>query len=110
MLWHTAVNYLGLVGQHEGRLLFPLLLVAGQLTLVLSIPLTWIHNNAKNSMLLVVLCHFSVTMGNVFLPITVTTQDVFRANLTSVAVNWLVALVILFVFGPKRFVRASSST
>jgi membrane protease YdiL (CAAX protease family) len=104
-LWHTAVNYLGLVGQHEGRLLFPLLLVASQLTLVLSIPLTWIHNNAKDSMLLVVLCHFSVTMGNVFLPITVTTQDVFLANATSVTVNWVIALIIILVFGPKRFVR-----
>jgi hypothetical protein len=59
-------------------------------------------------MLLVVICHFSVTMGNVFLPITVTTQDVFLANAISVAVNWVVALIILLVFGPKRFVRAST--
>ena len=104
-LWHTAVNYLGLAGQHEGRLLFPLLLVASQLTLVLAVPLSWIHNNARDSMLLVVLCHFSVTMGNVFLPITVTTQDVFRANLTSVAVHWLVAFVIIVATGPRRLVR-----
>jgi membrane protease YdiL (CAAX protease family) len=109
-LWHMAVNYLGLAGQHEGRLLFPLLLVASQLTLVLAIPLSWIHNNARDSMLLAVLCHFSVTTGNVFLPITVTTQEVFLANATSVTVNWLVALAIIFVFGPKRFVRASGET
>jgi membrane protease YdiL (CAAX protease family) len=109
-LWHTAVNYLGLAGQHEGWLLFPLLLVASQLTVVLSVLLSWIHNNSRGSMLLVILCHFSVTMGNVFLPITVTTQDVFRANLTSVAVHWLVALVIIVTTGPKHLVRESRSS
>lgn len=108
-LWHAAINYLGRVGQYGGTMLIPLLLIATQYNLAESVLLSWIHNNSRNSMLLVILGHFSITMGNMFGLSNATIQDDIRATLVNVAIHWLVAIVIIIVTGPKRLVRESRS-
>lgn len=104
-LWHGAINYLGMVGNHSGPLLLPLLLIASQLNFADSVLLTWVHNNSGKSMLLVVLGHFSITMGNMFGPANPTSEEFMLSQIVSVAVHWLVVIVIIFITGPKRLVR-----
>jgi membrane protease YdiL (CAAX protease family) len=104
-LWHLAINYLGLSGQYGGSLLFLLLLISTQFNFADSVLLSWIHNNAQSSMLLMILGHFSITMGNMFGLSNPTIQDFIRANLVSVAIRWLAAIVIIVRTGPKRLVR-----
>jgi len=107
-LWHAAVNYLGRVAQ-AGTMLIPLLLIATQYNFAESVLLSWIHNNTRNSMLLVLLCHFSITFGNIFGLSNATIGDDMRATLVNVAIHWLVAIAIIAVAGPKRLVRESRS-
>ena len=55
---------------------------------------TWLYNNAQGSLLLVTLFHASTQYSNNFLG-TVPTE-------TADIVTWLVAIIILFVFGMKN--------
>jgi membrane protease YdiL (CAAX protease family) len=103
-LWHAAVNYLGRVAQ-AGTMLIPLLLIATQFNFAESVLLSWVHNNTRNSMLLVILGHFSITMGNMFGLSNATMGDELRATLVNVALHWLVVIVIIVATGPKRLVR-----
>ena len=104
-LWHTAINFLGVAGLHTGPMLLLLLLIVAQLNFADSVLMSWINNSTGGSMLLVILGHFSITMGNVFSPATVTTTDFIIANVTSVAVHWIVVIAIIALAGPKRLAR-----
>lgn len=108
-MWHTAINYLGVSGLHSGPMLLLLLFIVAQLNFTDSVILSWIHNSTGGSMLLVVLAHFSITMGNAFSPATVTTHDFIVANVTSVLVHWLDVLVIVALTGPWRLARKETS-
>jgi hypothetical protein len=88
-----------------GTMLIPLLLVATQFNFAESVLLSWVHNNTRNSMLLVILGHFSITMGNMFGLPNATMGDELRATLVNVALHWLVVIVIIVATGPKRLVR-----
>ena len=71
--------------------------------------LSWIHNNTRSSMLLVIVGHFSITMANMFGLSNPTIQDFIRANLVSVAIRWLAAIVDLVATGSGRLARESRS-
>jgi len=101
LLWHTAINYLGLAGLHSGGRLWLMLLIAGQLNLSLSFLMSWVNNRTDGSMLLVVIAHFSVTMGNVFGLVNPSPADAIRAPLISALVHWAVVIVITLLGGLK---------
>ena len=101
LLWHTAINYLGLAGLHTGGRLWLMLLIAGQLNLSLSFLMSWVNNRTNGSMLLVVLAHFSVTMGNVFGLVNPSPADAIRAPLISALVHWAVVIVVTRLGGLK---------
>lgn len=105
-LWHATVNYMGKVVQYRATIV-PWLLIWSQYNFTQSVLLSWIHNNTRNSMLLVILGHFSITMGNMFGLPNATMGDDLRATLVNVALHWLVAIAIIVATGPKRLVRES---
>jgi membrane protease YdiL (CAAX protease family) len=106
-LWHTPINYLGL--SQYGNMVIPLLLVNLLLPLSLAVLLGWIHNNAQESMLLVLLGHFSTTFGVTFfgLPSSTMAAGEMQALSISVAIHVLIVIVIVASTGSgaKRLVR-----
>jgi membrane protease YdiL (CAAX protease family) len=75
--------------------------------LALTIYMTWILNNTGNSLLLVLLFHFSVNVvNNAFLPIT----TVVPAYRLLIGIAWLLVLSILARYGPPLLVRSESGT
>ena len=105
-LWHATVNYMGKVAQYRTTIV-PWLLLWSQYNFSQSVLLSWIHNNTRNSMLLVLLGHFGITMGNMFGLPDATVGDDLQATLVNVALYWLVAIVIIVATGPRRLVRES---
>lgn len=103
-LWHATVNYMGKVAQYRTTIV-PWLLLWSQYNFSQSVLLSWIHNNTRNSMLLVLLGHFGITMSNMFGLPDATVGDDLRATLVNVALYWLVAIVIIVATGPRRLVR-----
>jgi membrane protease YdiL (CAAX protease family) len=98
-LWHLPINYLG-VGQY-GAMAVPLLALGLLSNLALSVLLAWVHNRAKQSMLLVLLSHFSITFGVTFfgLPSEPSARGELQSTLIHVALQALVALAILAAKG-----------
>jgi membrane protease YdiL (CAAX protease family) len=75
--------------------------------LALTIYMTWILNNTGNSLLMILLFHFSLNVvSNAFLPVT----TVVPAYLLLIGIAWLLALSILARYGPQRLVRSNSGT
>ena len=70
--------------------------------------MTWIHNNAKQSLLLMVLSHFGLTSAALFLfPLNMPVVEGLQHQLLYGALYWLAAVVVIAAAGPKRLVRAS---
>ena len=107
-LWHATVNYMGKVAQYRTTIV-PWLLLWSQFNFTQSVLLSWIHNNTRNSMLLVLLGHFSITMSNMFGLSSPTMGDDLRATLVNVVLYWLVVIVIIVATGSKRLARESRS-
>jgi membrane protease YdiL (CAAX protease family) len=107
-LWHATVNYMAKVAQYRTTIV-PWLLLWSQFNFTQSVLLSWIHNNTRNSMLLVLLGHFSITMSNMFGLFSPTMGDDLRATLVNVVLYWLVAIVIIVATGSKRLARESRS-
>jgi membrane protease YdiL (CAAX protease family) len=108
-LWHATVNYMGKVAQFRTTIV-PWLLLWSQFNFTQSVLLSWIHNNTRNSMLLVLLGHFGITMSNMFGLSNATAGDELRATLVNVVLYWVVAIVIIVAAGYKRLVRGTRST
>jgi len=75
--------------------------------LALTIYMTWILNNTGNSLLLVLLFHFSLNVvTNAFLPIT----TVVPAYILLIGIAWLLVLGILARYGSRRLVRSNADS
>jgi uncharacterized protein len=75
--------------------------------LALTIYMTWILNNTGNSLLLVLIFHFSLNVvNNAFVPIT----TIVPAYILLIGIAWLLVLGILARYGPQRLVRSNSGT
>jgi membrane protease YdiL (CAAX protease family) len=98
-LWHLPINYLG-VGQF-GAMAIPLLLIGVLSNIALSVLLAWVHNNTRESMLLVLLCHLSITFSTTFfgLPTSPTAAGELRSMLIGTAIQVLGATTIIVVAG-----------
>lgn len=72
--------------------------------------MTWVHNNAGQSLLLMVLFHFGLTSTTLVLfPLSMSVTEGLRHQLIYAAFYWLAALVVIAIAGPKRLVRGSRS-
>jgi membrane protease YdiL (CAAX protease family) len=113
-LWHLPINYLG-VGQY-GMMAIPLLTLGLLSNIALSVLLAWVHNKAAQSMLLVLLCRFSITFGVTFfgLPSKPSAGGELQSTLINIAIQVLVALAIIAAKGlgksPARASRPAHST
>jgi membrane protease YdiL (CAAX protease family) len=68
--------------------------------------ITWLMSNTGHSLPLAVLCHWTLNMVNVgYLPIT----TVVPAYLIFIGLVWVVAVVLLAVYGPQRLARPAAS-
>ncbi|MBI4282904.1 MAG: CPBP family intramembrane metalloprotease, partial [Chloroflexi bacterium] len=76
-----------------------------------SIMLTWLYNNTKGSLLLVTLSHSAYNTAGVLLPIANTVssagQSVF---IISSAIELLVAIAIVLIYGPRQMSRTFEVT
>ena len=98
-LWHLPINYLGM-GQY-GTMAIPLLILGLLSNIALSVLLAWVHNNAQQSMLLVLLRHFAITFSVTFfgVPGSATALGELRGALVSTAIQAFVAIVIVAAGG-----------
>jgi len=70
--------------------------------------MTWVHNNARQSLLLMILFHFGLTSTTLFLfPLSMSVADGLWHSLIYAALYWVVALIVIVTAGPKRLVRES---
>jgi len=104
-LWHAPINYLAVQGFGTG--VIPLLLVLAVAPIAETVIMTWIHNNAKASMLLMLLTHFAITSSAiVFMIPSSTAVTELRSTLVSAALFVLTAVFVVVAAGAKRLVRA----
>ena len=104
-LWHAPINYMGL--SKYGWDAVPVLLVLAILPIVQTVPMVWIHNSTKQSMLMMVLTHVSITGG--FIIFTLPNPNAaaeIRGDLFTVGTLVLAAIAVIAVFGAKRLTRA----
>jgi uncharacterized protein len=107
-LWHAPINYMGL--SKYGWDAVPILLVLALLPIVQTIPMVWIHNSAKSSMLMMVLAHVSVTGGFIIFALpNPNAAAEMRGDLFTVGTLALAAIAIVAVFGAKRLTRAGGT-
>ncbi len=106
-VWHLPPEYIAL--RHFGPLFLRNFVVVGPLLLAAhSVIMSWIHNNTHDSLLLMLLYHWSITASSVLLsPLKLTPQQTLRHSLVSGGVFWLVALLLLARWGAARLSESS---
>jgi membrane protease YdiL (CAAX protease family) len=74
--------------------------------LAITIYITWFMNNTGNSLLMVILFHWTLNVVSVgYLPIT----TLIPAYITFIVIAWVIALGLFSLFGSKRLVRQSKA-
>ena len=107
-LWHAPINYLAV--QKFGTGVVPLLIVLAVAPIAETVIMTWIHNNANASMLLMLLTHFSITSSAiVFMVPSSTAGTELRSDLVAAGMFGLTAVAVVIAAGAKRLVRAERS-
>lgn len=107
-LWHIPTQILafrqyGLLAILANVFVTHILGVTAQTTVM-----TWVHNNAKKSLLLMVLCHYGITFTAMFLfPLSMSVAQGLQHWLVYAAFYWLAAGIIVAITGSKRLVRES---
>jgi membrane protease YdiL (CAAX protease family) len=109
-LWHIPTQVLafrqyGLLVVSANVFATHIVAVTAQTTVM-----TWVHNNARQSLLLMILSHFGITFTAGFLfPLSMSVIEGLRHWLIYAVFYWLAALVVIAIAGPKRLVRESRS-
>ena len=109
-LWHIPTQYLafrqyGLLAVFAYVLVVHIVSITAQTTVM-----TWVHNNAKQSLLLMILFHFALTStAQLLFPLNMSVMEGLRHQLIYAAFYWLAALFVIATAGPKRLVRESRS-
>ena len=103
-LWHAPINYMGL--SKYGWDAVPILLVLALLPIVQTVPMVWIHNSSKQSMLMMVLTHVSITGGFIIFSLpNPTAAAELKGDLVTVGTLALAAVAIIVTFGAKQLTR-----
>ena len=104
-LWHAPINYLGL--SKYGMQALPILFALVILPIAQTVIMVWIHNSAKQSMLMMILTHFSITGGFILFSLpNPTAAAELRGDLVTAGMLTLAAIVIVAAVGAKRLTRA----
>jgi len=105
-LWHAPINYMGL--SKYGWDAVPILLVLAILPIVQTVPMVWIHNSTKSSMLMMVLTHVSITGGFIIFALpNANAAAELKGDLFTVGSLALAAIVIIAAFGARKLTRAT---
>jgi len=104
-LWHAPINYLGL--SQFGSMVIPLLAINWLSNIALSVPLAWVYNNSRESLLLVLLGHFSITFGATFfgVPSHPTAAGELRGAGINVGIQVLTAIAIVAIASRQWLAR-----
>ena len=107
-LWHAPINYMGL--SKYGWQAVPILFALALLPIVQTVPMVWIHNSAKHSMLMMVLTHVSITGGFIIfaLPNSNAAAEL-RGDLVTAGTLALAAIIIVAAVGAKRLTRTKQA-
>ena len=104
-LWHAPINYLGL--SKYGAQAVPIILVLLILPIAQTVIMTWIHNSTRQSMLMMVLTHFSITGGSIMFALPdPTAASELRSDLVMAGMLVLAAIVVVTSVGARRLTRA----
>ena len=103
-LWHIPLYLVPGTGQHEllrtGT--SPTFAIGGFVgwTIGLSVLLTWLFNQTRGSLIVVILFHAAVNLTVAFLPAAVGSAG--AASLLNVLLTWIAAIVVVVCFGRSR--------
>ena len=107
-LWHAPINYMGL--SKYGWQALPILLALAILPIAQTVIMVWIHNSAKQSMLMMVLTHVSITGGFIMFALPNPNPAAeLRGDLITAGTLALAAILIVAVAGAKRLTRSEAS-
>lgn len=105
-LWHAPINYMGL--SKYGWDAVPILLVLAILPIAQTIPMVWIHNSAKSSMLMMVLTHISITGGFIIFALpNATAAAELKGNVITAGTLALAAIAVVAAVGAQRLTRTA---
>ena len=106
-LWHAPINVMGLL--KYGWDAVPILLVLTILPIAQTVPMVWIHNSTRQSMLMMVLTHVSITAGFIIfaLPNPTATAELSGTLITAGTLT-LASIAIAATFGAKRLTHTRS--
>ncbi len=103
-LWHAPINYLGL--SKHGWDAVPILLALAILPIVQTIQMVWIHSSAKQSMLMMVLTHVSITGGFIVFALpNPTAAAELKGTLITAGTLAVASIALIAVVGAKRLTR-----
>jgi membrane protease YdiL (CAAX protease family) len=105
-LWHAPINYLAV--QKFGADAIPILIALAVPPIAETVLMTWIHINAKASMLLMLLAHFAITSGAIVFGLSNPTA-VAELRVDLVAAGTFVLMAAAVAVGSKRIVRVRHS-
>jgi membrane protease YdiL (CAAX protease family) len=77
--------------------------------MALSILFTWVYNNTRGSLLIILLFHASFNFTLWFVPVLPTGMLPLRLSLIGVGLLWVVAIVVVIAEGPARLARKRTS-
>ena len=99
--WHLPLFFVPQMGAYYQRPIWGLVLS----TILISIPIAWVYNNTGRSILAAILMHASFNWSHYLFP----TLESDRAGLILFAVQAVVAVVVVLVWGPSTLTRKSQA-
>ena len=100
-LWHAPINYLGV--SKYGAQAVPILLVLLVLPVAETVIMVWIFRNTRQSMLLMLLTHFSITAGHILFSLPTSTAGAQQeGDLITAGTLVVAAIVVVAASGRMR--------
>lgn len=109
-MWHLPMDLVGM--RPYGLLFIPIFIVVGPILMTAqSILMTWVYNNTRGSLLLMVLFHAGITGSAIILSAqSLSATDSLWHSVVSAALYWLAVAVVVGMTGAKRLVRESGKS
>ncbi len=104
-IWHLLPDFIGI--RHYGWMFVPIFILVGPVLLsAVAVIMTWIYNSTNSSLFLMVLFHYSHTFSAImFTSLGLSPMESLKNALISAGIYWLIAAIIILIYGVKRLVR-----
>ncbi len=104
-MWHLPMDLVGM--RQYGLLFIPIFIVVGPILMTAqSVLMTWVYNNTRGSLLLMVLFHAGITGSAIILSAqSLSPLDSLWHSVVSAALYWLAVAVVIATTGAKRLAR-----